>query len=302
MSQKIAKNRKIYECKNCEYFTHNKTDYNKHCMTIKHKNAILATKINLLATEKSQKSQKSQEKSYICNCGKNYKDKSGLWRHHKQCQYINKDDTNNIIHYNTEQLKLFTEVVKNTVIEVMKHGPTTNNTINNISNNKTFNLNLYLNETCKDAINIQDFVKSIKVTLEDLEYTGRQGYVEGISNIIKHNLQSINVHQRPIHCTDEKREVLYIKNEGEWIKETDNKPILTNIIKTIANENIKQISNWTKEYPNCRDADSKKNNLYLKIVSNAMSGGSKDECEKNYNKIIKNIVKETIIDKDIGVP
>jgi hypothetical protein len=121
-------------------------------MTIKHKNAILATKINLLATEKSQKSQKSQEKSYICNCGKNYKDKSGLWRHHKQCQYINKDDTNNIIHYNTEQLKLFTEVVKNTVIEVMKHGPTTNNTINNISNNKTFNLNLYLNETCKDAI------------------------------------------------------------------------------------------------------------------------------------------------------
>jgi len=140
------------------------------------------------------------------------------------------------------------------------------------------------------------------VTLDDLENTGRQGYVEGVSHIILNNLHAINVHQRPIHCTDEKREVLYIKNEGEWIKETENKPLLTNAIKTIANENIKQIGKWTKEYPDCRDADSKKNNLYLKIVSNSMSGGSKDECEKNYNKIIKNIVKETTIDKDVCIP
>jgi len=298
MSQKVAKNRINYECKNCDYFTHNKTDYTKHCKTNKHKNAILATKINLLATEKSQK---SQENSFSCDCGKNYKDKSGLWRHRKQCQYVAPNETTDIVHYNNEQLKLFTEVVKNTVIEVMKNGPTNNTINNNISNNKTFNLNVYLNETCKDAINIQDFVKSIKVTLDDLENTGRQGYVEGVSHIILNNLHAINVHQRPIHCTDEKREVLYIKNEGEWIKETENKPLLTNAIKTIANENIKQIGKWTKEYPDCRDADSKKNNLYLKIVSNSMSGGSKDECEKNYNKIIKNIVKETTIDKDVCI-
>ena len=306
MSQKIAKNRIIYECKICDYNTHNKSDYNKHVETIKHKNACFSTKINLLATEKSQK---SQEKTFECDCGKKYKDKSGLWRHHKQCQYI-KPNENNIVdiiqNHNTEQMKLFTEAIKTTVIEVMKNGSviTNNNNTNNNSNshNKTFNLNLYLNETCKDAINIEDFVKSIKVQIEDLEYTGRQGYVDGITNIILNNLHSIHVHQRPIHCTDEKREILYIKNEGEWIKEADNKPVLTNAIKTIANENIKQINEWTQLYPDCKEADSKKNNLYLKIVSNSMSGGTKDECCKNYNKIIRNIVRDTTIDKDDCVP
>ncbi len=168
---------------------------------------------------------------------------------------------------------------------------------------KTFNLSFYLNETCKDAINIDDFVKSIKVQLEDLEYTGRTSYVEGVFNIIINKLNSINKNKIPIHCTDEKREVLYIKNDGEWIKETDNKPILTKAIKTIANENIKTISEWKNTYPDCIEADSKKNDLYFvnlwKIVSNSMSGVTKEECDKNYNKIIKNIVKETVIDKDI---
>ena len=107
----------------------------------------------------------------------------------------------------------------------------------------------------------------------------------------------MNVHTRPIHCTDEKREVLYIKNEGLWVKESDTKPILTNAIKTIANKNIQVISEWKKVNPDCTDVNSKKNNFYLKIVSNSMPGISREECEKNYNKIIKNIVKENIVDK-----
>jgi hypothetical protein len=295
--EKVAKNRKFYTCSDCDYNTCNKYDYEKHVKTIKHKNAILSTKSGDLATFLSQKSQKI---AFLCECGKTYKDKSGLWRHRKSCQNPEKhnDFESNTIN-NTNQAQIFADIIKTTFVELMKSGITnTNIQTHNNSHNKTFNLNFYLNETCKDAINIGDFVKSIKVQLEDLENTGRQGYVEGVSNIILHNLNSIDTHQRPIHCTDEKREILYIKNEGEWIKETENKPILTNAIKTIANENIKQISEWTKIHPDCTDAESKKNNLYLKIVSNSMSGSSKEECDKNYNKIIKNIVKETIIDKD----
>ena len=153
--------------------------------------------------------------------------------------------------------------LKNLIIKVIEKDPTNNNNNTNHSHNtnnshnKTFNLSVYLNETCKDAIDINDFVKSIQVKLEDLEYTGRVGYVDGVSNIIINSLNSMN-----IHCTDEKREVLYIKNDGEWVKETDDKPILTKAIKTIANENIKAITDWRKEYPDCTDANSKKN-IYI---------------------------------------
>jgi hypothetical protein len=178
-----------------------------------------------------------------------------------------------------------------------------NNISNNINNNttnienKTFNLNLFLNETCKNAMNISDFVSSIQVNLEDLEYTGRQGYIQGISNIILNNLQKLEQHERPLHCNDLKREILYIKENNKWEKEKDNKPILTKAIKTIANENIKQIKFWREKYPDCTDADSKKNNLYLKIVSNSMNGLTEEEGHRNIDKIISNVAKEVIIDK-----
>lgn len=297
--EKIAKNRKKYSCQCCDYITSNKFDYTKHINTEKHQNTIESTKINSLSTDLSQKSQKN---TYCCECGSLYKDRSGLWRHRKVCDIYKQTKKTYSQPESTEQIKVFAEVVKTVVTEVMKHGGNTHNENNNIENhnhshNKTFNLNFYLNETCKDAIDISNFVKNIKVRLEDLENTGRQGYVEGVTNIIRKNLNSITTHSRPIHCTDEKREVLYIKNDGEWIKETEHKPILTNAIKTIANENIKQISEWTKLYPDCRESESMKNDLYLKIVSNAMSGGTKEECEKNYNKIIKNIVKQTVVNK-----
>ena len=156
-----------------------------------------------------------------------------------------------------------------------------------------------LNETCKNAMNITDFVSSIKLNLEDLEHTGRKGYIEGISNIIVKNLNDLEHHMRPLHCSDSKREILYIKDNNEWEKETDNKPILTRAIKTIANENIKQISKWRDQYPDCIDSNSKKNNMYLKIVSNSMNGLTKEESDKNIHKIISNVAKETIIQKKL---
>ena len=185
--------------------------------------------------------------------------------------------------------------------DVLIHQSTniTNNTLINNSTNKTFNLHVYLNETCKNAMNISEFVSSIKVNLEDLEYTGRQGYIQGISNIILNNLQKLEQHERPLHCNDLKREVIYIKDNDKWEKESESKPILTKAIKVIANENIKQIKFWKDKYPDCTDYDSKQNNMYLKIVSNSMNGLTEEESQSNISKIISNVAKETIIDKSI---
>ena len=146
-------------------------------------------------------------------------------------------------------------------------------------------------------MNMTDFVNNMKIELDDLENTGRTNYIEGISNIVIKNLNKLEQHMRPLHCNDVKREVLYIKDNNEWTKEVESKPILTKAIKTIANENIKQIKHWKEKYPDCTDADSKKNNLYLKIVSNSMNGLTIDESNKNIDKIISNVAKEVIINK-----
>jgi hypothetical protein len=130
-----------------------------------------------------------------------------------------------------------------------------------------------------------------------LETTGRRGYVEGVSRIINKNLKELDMFKRPIHCSDLKRETLYIKNDNEWKKENDDKPLLTKAIKQVANENIRQIGEWKKEHPDCTDSNSRQNDLYLQIVSNAMSGGTSEEQSKNYEKIISNIAKEVVIDK-----
>jgi hypothetical protein len=187
--------------------------------------------------------------------------------------------------------------LQKSLIELSKEKTITNNNNTTNSHNKTFNLQFFLNETCKDALNINDFVSSIQLQLTDLETTGRVGYVEGISKIVIQNLNNMEQYRRPVHCSDLKREIMYIKDNGEWTKEDTEKPLLTKAIKIIANENIKKISEWKRLNPDCTDSNSKKNNVYLNIVSNAMSGATQDETSKNIGKIISNIVKETQIDK-----
>jgi hypothetical protein len=289
-----------FYCDKCDYDTSKKSSYDDHLLSAKHQKRTFG---NILSAKFCPDAHVT---TIMCKiCSKLFKSRSGLWKHNKTC--MDKIETP----IDSSQLQLFTDIVKTTVIEVMKSGlvhnninnshdnPIVNNSHNTSnSHNKTFNLSVYLNETCKDAINIGDFVSSIKVQLEDLEHTGRVGYVEGVSNIIIKNLNNLENHMRPLHCSDFKREVLYIKNNNEWTKETDSKPILTKAIKTIANENIKKISAWKQEYPDCTLSDSKKNNLYLKIVSNSMNGLTKEEGDHNINKIISNIAKETIIQKD----
>jgi hypothetical protein len=147
-------------------------------------------------------------------------------------------------------------------------------------------------------MNIMDFVNQLPVGSKDLEETGRLGFAEGISKIFINGLKQIDINDRPVHCSDSKRETLYIKDNNQWNKENEDKIILTNALKHVAHKNMKQISEWTKDHPEYNDYHSKQNDKYLKIVSEAMSGSSKEETNKNYNKIIKNIAKETIIDKD----
>ena len=282
-----------YSCKKCDYNTSNKKDFNKHNLTAKHQKNSVSTIFN-----KNGILEENIPKIYDCICGKIYKERSGLWRHKQKCNGAIKKlnqmpqfDTNLII----ELLKQNQELQKS-LIELSKEKTVTNN--NNITNNKTFNLHVYLNEDCKDALNISDFVSSIKVELEDLEETGRLGYVEGVSRIINKNLGDLDQNKRPIQCSDLKREIIYIKDDDKWTKEGDeNKPILKKAIKQIANENIKQISDWRKKYPDCTASDSRKNDQYLNIVSNAMAGGNKEEQEININKIVSKISKEVTIEK-----
>ena len=240
-------------------------------------------------------SQKSQNNFFTCqNCNKNYKDNSGLWKHKKKCCIQNLSN-------NTTEKDLIMLLIKensefkNMIIKVLENG--THNTTNNTNNNNSFNLNFYLNETCKNAMNITEFISQLNVSIKDLEDTVRLGFSEGISKIFINGLKQIDITNRPIHCSDTKRETLYIKDSNEWIKDNENKDKLTTVIKSIAHKNIKQISEWQKFHPEFNDPHSKQNDTYLKIIYESMSGSSQEETNKNYNKIIKNIVKETIIDK-----
>jgi len=179
---------------------------------------------------------------------------------------------------------------------------TINNTINsnsncNNNNNNTFNLQVFLNEKCKDALNINEFVDSIKIQMSDLENFAHLDYPDGVSKIFVKNLNNVDTYLRPIHCSDLKREVLYIKNNNEWVKETDDKTLLKNAIKKIANKNIRQINEWVKEHPGCQDPRTKQNVKYNKIVMNSMSGVTVEEQQENMEQIMKNVTKAVVIDK-----
>ena len=296
LSPKVAKN---YSCDICNYNTCKITDLKKHLQTNKHKIKENETNVTNLSPKVAE--------NLSCVCGRYFNNRTTHWRHKKNCnnnedneymyQGIDINDKDALVLHLLKQ----NGELQNKIIEIASQSTiisnnNNHNTTNNIDN-KTFNLQFFLNDTCKDAMNISEFVSSINFNLEDLEHTGRAGYIEGISNIVIHNLNKLEKHMRPLHCSDNKREVLYIKDNNEWTKESASKPILTKTIKTIANENIKQISKWTQKYPDCTKSDSKKNDLYLKIVSNSMNGLTKEEGEQNISKIISNVAKKVVIEK-----
>jgi hypothetical protein len=284
-----------FSCITCGVYTDHKQDFSKHLLTSKH---YKLTKVDTELTENVPNS------TFICkHCSKKYTSRAGLWKHKKTCNKLNKtDELEEQEDYDIKDkdaliLKLLQQngELQKSLIAMSKEKHITNNTKNS---HNTFNLNFFLNETCKNALNITDFVSSIRPTLEDLEYTGKLGYVEGVSNIIIKKLNSLEEYIRPIHCSDQKREVMYIKENNKWEKETEEKPLLTKAIKVIANENIKNIKEWQNMHPKCIDSDSKKNNMYLRIVSNAMCGLDKEEWDRNMSRIISNVAKEVQIQKE----
>jgi hypothetical protein len=230
-------------------------------------------------------------KEYAClKCEIKFNHQSSYCRHKKKCQEINIEKQK----IETDQYLIMKLIQQNNeMLEIIKNG--THN-INN-SHNKTFNLQFFLNETCKDAMNIMDFVDSIKLQLSDLEKVGELGYVEGISNIITKNLKALDINQRPIHCTDQKRETLYIKDENKWEKENEEKKKLRKVIKKVADKNARLIFQFKEVHPDCGKAVSKFSDQYNKIIVEAMGGSGDNDLEKE-DKIIKNISKNVTIDKD----
>ncbi len=313
-----------YSCEFCGYVSNRSNDLKKHFLTGKH-----------LERVKQDNNGSSgicdfSHNKFSCKCGKKYLYASGLSKHKKTCQSIKKQNitnttntTNNTTLVSENQIaspdiKLTTEMIfeliksnqefQKDMITAMTEGfkkvmtTTTINNINNIGNinttNNTFNLQVFLNEKCKDALNVNEFIENVQLGLDDLEYTGREGYVKGLTNVFYKNLKQLDLYHRPFHCTDVKREVIYIKDENKWEKDDDEKAKLTNMIKNVANKNFKQISEWIKENPKCMNTESKENDKYLQIISNSMSGSTTEESESNVKNIIKNIAKEITIDKD----
>ena len=316
-NQKVMPNYAFkFHCEKCDYGTSKKSSFVNHNASAKHKNTISGNHLDILG---NQIMPKICSLIYPCSfCYKEFKNRSGLWKHKQKCNNNNNNisestiketEAKELIQYlmkeNSEfkqlmidQNKHMMEQNKN-MLELAKNSGNHNSNvnINNTTNNNSFNLQFFLNDTCKDAMNIMEFVDQLQVSVKDLEETGRLGYSEGISKIFINGLKQINISDRPIHCSDSKRETIYIKDKNEWTKEDDNKSLLTNAIKHVAHKNMRQIKEWTKVNPEYNNSSSKQNDRYLKIVSNSMNGLTEEEASKNYNKIIKNITKETVIDK-----
>jgi hypothetical protein len=289
-----------FYCLNCDYGTSKKSSYDNHLLSAKHKKT----------TENNINMPKICSKYKCENCEKEYNDRAGLWRHKKKCNLNietiidnKKDEPTDkelimlLIKENSQLRKEQTDI-KELILEIVKNGThnNNNNTTNTNSHNKTFNLQFFLNETCKDAMNIMDFVDSIKIQLSDLEKVGKIGYIEGISNIIVKNLNLLDESKRPVHCTDSKREVMYVKDEDKWEKENENKQKLRKAIKYVAHKNSKMLNEFRVKNPDCLKSTSSVSDKYNKLVFEAMGGKGDNDLEKE-DKIIKNIAKEVTIDK-----
>jgi hypothetical protein len=264
---------------------------------------------------------KSFNKDKQCKyCGGCYSHLSGLSRHIKKCsgtfainskvlsQQNDTHDTNNninsiiniLLHENAEFKQMIVDVMKNNqdttnkVIEICKNNQSsvTTNIYNHKGDNNTFNLNVFLNEKCKDAMNMTDFVNTIEVTMDDMENVGRRGYVEGISSIFIDNLKNTDVHKRPIHCSDRKREVLYVKDADRWERDDVNSNKLKHAVLVVEQKHMGLVNKWADEHPGCEKSDNRANNLYMNICRNVTDGN-----DEKILKIVKNIAKETVIEK-----
>ena len=320
LTDKLLKVAAKYNCEYCQYNTSKTSSYTKHLTTAKH----------IRKRELTLKLPDVDDICWKCDlCEKKYKSRVGLWKHKHMC--VNNADTNvkehttdipttppchsqsidmsvviELLKQNQEFKDLMVEQSKqlieqqqqnNTLLEAVKDGKFGNTTINNTNNNK-FNLNFFLNETCKDAITMSDFINSIEVTMEDFIQTGNIGFVDGISKVMVERIKVMDMHTRPMHCTDLKRETLYIKNDDKWEKEDSDKTLLRKAVKNIANKNYNQLNKWyNNSKPGVEIIGSEDCENYFKYYKAALGGYDKEEDKKFEEKIIKNVLKEVLLDK-----
>ena len=302
-------------CNTCHYICSKSSEWHRHLLTRKH---LALTNPNNECSEKSPTS----VQLYTCLCGKQYKHRSTLSHHKKVCS----ENQPNIIAYSSQiapqlepppkastddiQTSLILELVKQnqefkqllieqnkTIIEVAKNSQVNNTISNSNNNNKTFNLNVFLNETCKDAMNMKDFIKSLELSLPELERMGEVGFAEGMSRVFVDRLNSLDITKRPIHCSDVKREIIHIKDDNKWERDNANLDRLRKIIKQLTHKNILRVDDWKKANPGCTEYNSRKNDQYLRINMEAIGPIGEDEEKRDFGKIIRRVAENTAIDK-----
>lgn len=325
----LTENKKIsFYCDICNYTTSKKHDYIKHEKTQKH--------IKRARNHVTENSLAGEQTDFYCKCcGGNYNNRVSLWRHEKKCvgspiqqddssetdskkisgsdmdadtddeiesNYFTKDIVMNLIKQNKELQNVLIEqnnklLEQNNKLIEKSNNTIQNNTTNNTTNNTQFNLNFFLNEQCKDAINIIDFINSLQVQVKDLERTGQLGYVEGISQIFLNGLRELDVYTRPIHCTDFKRETVYVKDQDKWEKENVDKTRLKQAVKRIATKNLKQLPEWEKENPEFSNFNSKESDQYVILTQRLLGGVNAEEDNKYEDKIIRNVLRDVVLEK-----
>jgi len=323
LTEKTRKNSKKYSCEICDFFTVSKNDYTRHCSTKKHLE---------LTTKSFQLTEKTHEEitTYICShCEKKYASRVGLWKHAKICKPEQNENISMVIQdddiLSSEPIKNYimklveqnmqlseqTNELKNMFIQqnaelhekidTLAENPPQQIT-NNIQNNKItnqFNLNVFLQETCKDAINMSDFIDSLEINTKSLERTGTHGYVHGISKIFTDGLRKLKVQERPIHCSDLKREVLYIKDNDKWTKDTEDNKQFKKALATVVHRNMIQIVKWEEDNPETSNPESKNYDFYFELARQSMGGGDHEVTARNNDKILKAIAQEVHIDKKV---
>jgi len=285
-----------YKCETCDFTCSKQSNYNIHINTIKHKNQqnqqITCQKVPL---------------RYECECGKLYKERTGLWRHKQKCNYKDNTDKINNVEYETQPSSDIREVIgilvkenqdfkklmieqSSQMMELAKNSQIVNNNNTTNNNNNQFNLNFFLNDTCKDAMNITDFLGNLNVKIDELEYIGNHGYVNGMTKMIMDRLKEMDITKRPIHCTDIKRETMYIKNKDEWSKDTEELSLLRKVLGRISMINYKTVPQWKLAHPECEEMDTRDYNFCYKMMR-VILGDVEDEQIKLDNKIIKTMAK-----------
>ena len=312
MATEKTKKTKMYNCEKCDFITHKKTDYDRHLTTRKHINS------NTINVENDE----TRHKTYCCEtCDKTFMDRSGLWRHQKKCcettqpetpQKVDMSVVIELLKQNQEFKDLVMEQTKQLfsqqqlLLEAVKDGKL-GNTNNNCNNNNTttnnkFNLNVFLNETCKDAITMDDFINSIEVTRDEFIHTGQVGFVEGISTVMAHRFRDMDVHTRPLHCTDLKRETIYIKNADKWEKDDADKTNMRKAVRGVAKKNMKELWRWYSDNkPAVEQIGTDVCEDYFKYHKAALGGYGKEEDLKFEDKIMRNVLKEVHIDKSTSL-